>query len=175
VEAYKVSLRTWITSRYDEEEGYVAWIAFILEAIAVTVLFALMVMTCLDVGGRYLFNNAVDGSIELTRIGLAVLVFAVMPIVTWRGAHIVVDLIDDFISHKIIKLFSLISAFLISTSLYFVGFRIFELAERSLRRGIVTEFLELPEGYIIYYISIMSWITAAMMISYGVRRIWNKP
>lgn len=168
-----MSLRIWVDTRY-EEEGIVAWIAFVLEAIAVIVLFSLMVMTCLDVGGRYLFNNSIDGSIELTRIGLAILVFAAMPVITWRGAQIIVDLIDGFLSHKVIKYLSLFSALLISSSLYFVALRIFELAERSLRREVVTEFLEIPEGYIIYYIAIMSWVTAAMMITHGIRRIWNE-
>jgi len=173
VEAVRMSLRTWVASRY-EEEGVVAWIAFLLEAIAVVILFSLMVMTCLDVGGRYLFNNAIDGSIELTRTGLAILVFAAMPVITWRGAHIVVDLIDGFLSHKIIKYLTLFSAVLISSSLYFVAVRIFELAERSLRRGVVTEYLEMPEGYVIYYIAIMSWVTCATMITYGVYRIWKE-
>lgn len=168
-----MSLITWVTSRY-EEEGIVAWIAFILEAISVVVLFSLMLMTCLDVGGRYLFNNSIDGSIELTRTGLALMVFAAMPVITWRGAHIVVDLIDGFLSHKTIKYLTLFSALLISSSLYFVAFRIFELAERSLRRGVVTEYLEMPEGYIVYYIAIMSWVTAATMITYGVHRIWKE-
>lgn len=168
-----MSLRTWVATRY-EEKGIVAWVAFLLEAISGAVLFSLMVMTCLDVGGRYLFNNSIDGSVELTRTGLAILVFAAMPVITWRGAHIVVDLIDGLLSHKIIKILTLFSAVLISSSLYFVAVRIFELAERSLRRGVVTEFLEMPEAYIIYYISIMSWVTAAMMITYGIYRVWKE-
>lgn len=169
-----MSLKTWVASRYPEG-GVVAWIAFSLEAISVFFLFGLMLLTCFDVGGRYLFNNAIDGSIELTRIGLAILVFAAMPVITWRGGHIVVDLIDGFVSHKIIRTLTLISTFLISSSLFFVAIRIYELAQRNIRREVVTEFLKIPEGYIIFYIAIMCWLTAAMMITYGVYRIFKRP
>lgn len=168
-----MSLKAWVETRYPEG-GLVGWIAFILEAISVTFLFALMLLTCFDVGGRYLFNNAIDGSIELTRIGLAVLVFAAMPVITWRGGHIVVDLIDNISSPKVTQLLTLLSALLVSSSLYFVAFRIFALGERNLRREVVTEYLQIPEAYIIFYIAIMSWITAAMMITYGVYRILKK-
>lgn len=106
-----MSLKTWVTSRYSEEKN-VAWVTFLLEAISVIFLFSLMLLTCLDVGGRYLFNNAIDGSIELTQIGLAILVFAALPIITWRGGHIVVDLIDGFISQKPLSSYHLFQHFL---------------------------------------------------------------
>lgn len=166
-----MTFKEWIDRHYPEN-GALAWLAFALELVAVVTLFALMILTCLDVTGRYVFNDAIDGSVELTQIGLAILVFAEMPVITWRGGHVVVDLLDGILSKAIIKTFALISAFLISSSLYFVAVRIFELAERSMRRGVVTELLEWPEAYIMYYIAIMSWVTAAMMISYGIYRIW---
>ena len=103
------------------------------------------------------------------------MIFAAMPVITWRGGHIVVDLIDGFISSKTIKLLTLISAVIISSSLFLVAFRIFALGERNLRREVVTEFLKIPEAYIIFYIAIMCWVTAATMITYGIYHILKKP
>ncbi len=107
----------------------------------------------------------------MTEIGLAVMVFAAMPVITWRGGHIVVDLLDRFLGSKIVKALSLFAALVMSTSLYFLAWRIFELGERSIRRGVVTEFLAMPSGYVVQYIAIMSWATALGMITYGVYRI----
>ena len=163
-------LPKWVAEHY-EEKGPVVWLAFFLEACAAVVLFALMALTCMDVIGRYFFDNAVDGAVELTEIGLAVIVFAQMPIVTWRGGHVVVDILDKMIGSKLIKILGLVSAFLMSTSLYFLAIRIYELAERSHSRGEVTEYLQLPVGYIVQYIAFMSWVTAGAMITYGVYRI----
>lgn len=165
-----MSLNAWIQQHYDEK-GPVRWLAFALEVIAATVLFLLVVMTCVDVTGRYLFSNSLDGAVELTRIGLAIMVFAELPVVTWRGGHIVVDLLDRVLGSRVVRALGLLAALVISTSMYFLGVRVFELAERSLRRGVVTEYLGLPTGHVIEYIAVMSWFTALGMITYGVYRI----
>ena len=165
-----MSFSAWIKAHYDEK-GPAKWLAFFLEAVSSLVLFTLMALTCVDVVGRYLFNSPLHGGTELTEIGLAVMVFAAMPVITWRGGHIVVDLLDRFLGSKVVKALSLFAALVMSTSLYFLALRIFELGERSIRRGVVTEFLAMPTGYIVQYIAIMSWATAAGMITYGVYRI----
>ncbi|EMP56233.1 hypothetical protein MSNKSG1_10178 [Marinobacter santoriniensis NKSG1] len=165
-----MSLATWVNRHYSEK-GPAKWLAFLLELVAASVLFLLMLTTCLDVAGRYLFNNPVPGATELTRLGLALMVFAAMPVITWRAGHIVVDLLDRVLGKKVVKALGLVSALMISSSMYFLAVRIFELGERSLRRGVVTEFLGLPSGYIVQYIAIMSWLTAAGVITLGVYRI----
>lgn len=165
-----MSLATWVNRHYSEK-GPAKWLAFLLELVAATVLFLLMLTTCLDVAGRYLFNNPVPGATELTRLGLALMVFAAMPVITWRAGHIVVDLLDRVLGQKVVKALGLVSALMMSSSMYFLAVRIFELGERSLRRGVVTEFLGLPSGYIVEYIAIMSWLTAAGVITLGVYRI----
>jgi TRAP-type C4-dicarboxylate transport system permease small subunit len=164
------NLSTWVNKHYSEK-GSAKWLAFLLELVAASVLFLLMLTTCLDVAGRYLFNSPVPGATELTRIGLALMVFAAMPLITWRGGHIVVDLLDNVLGQKVLKVLGLISALIISSSMYFLAVRIFELGERSIRRGVVTEFLGWPSGYIAEYIAIMSWLTAFGMITLGVYRI----
>lgn len=168
------TLPAWVAEHY-EEKGPVAWLAFFLEACAALVLFALMTLTCMDVIGRYFFDNAINGAVELTEIGLAVIVFSQMPIVTWRGGHVVVDLLDSFLSNTLLRVLGLLSALLISGGLYFLAERMFYLGARSLRRGVVTEYLELPVGYIVQYIAVMSYATAALMITYGAYRIMVAP
>jgi len=165
-----MSFSAWMKEHYDEK-GPVRWLAFFLESVSSVVLFILMTLTCVDVVGRYLFNSPLHGGTELTEIGLAVMVFAAMPVVTWRGGHIVVDLLDRFLGSKLVKVLSVLAAVVISSSLYFLAWRILELGERSIKRGVVTEFLGMPSGYVVMYIAIMSWATALGMITYGVYRI----
>lgn len=104
-------------------------------------------------------------------MGIAILVFAEMPVITWRAGHVVVDILDRWMSNSLIKALGLLSAFLIASSLYFLADRIYYLAARALRREEVTEYLQIPVGHIVEYIAIMSWITAAAMITYGVYRL----
>ncbi len=165
-----MAFSAWLSTHY-EEKGPIIWLAFFLELIAALTLFFLMALTCADVFGRYFLGNAVDGATEMTEMGIAILVFAEMPIITWRGGHVVVDILDRMLGNALIKILGLLSALLISTCLYFLAWRIFQLAERSMRRHEVTEFLEMPVGYIVEYIAFMSWATAALMITYGVYRL----
>ncbi|WP_261844947.1 TRAP transporter small permease [Aliamphritea ceti] len=169
-----MALTAWVNAHY-EERGPVVWLAFALELIAAVTLFFLMALTCADVVGRYFFADAVDGTTELTEMAIAILVFAEMPVVTWRGGHVVVDILDRWLGSRVIQLLGLLSVLLISGSLYFLAVRIYELALRSIRRGEVTEYLQFPVGYVVEYIALMSWITAAAMITYGAYRLITQP
>ena len=157
----------WLSTHY-EEKGLVKWIAFFLEVIAAITLLILMLLTCTDVLGRYLFDNSLDAASELTEICIAVLVFAEMPIITWRGGHVVVDILDRFIGDKVIKALGLLSILVMSSSLYYVAHRIFYIGERSIRRGEESEYLAIPMGHVVQYIAIMSWVTAGSVITYGI-------
>lgn len=156
-----------VAAHYDEK-GPIIWLAFFLESVAAITLFGLMLVTCFDVSGRYFLGNALDGATELTEIGLAILIFAEMPVITWRSGHVIVDILDRMLSSLTLKILGMVSSLIISGSLYVLGLKIYHLAERSLRRDEVTELLQLPTGYLIEFIAIMSWITAATMISYGI-------
>lgn len=165
-----MSVSDWVSEHY-EEKGPVKWLAFFLECIAGCVLFALVLLTCVDVIGRYFLGNAINGSTEMTEIALAVIIFAEMPVITWRGGHVVVDLLDRYMNYWLVKALGLLSVILVAGAFYALASRMWYLAERSLRREVVTEYLEIPTGYIVQYISVMSYVCAAMMISYGLYRV----
>ncbi len=63
---------------------------------ACLILFAMMALTFVDVISRYLANRSVPGSFEITELMMAVLIFAGLPLVSRRGEHVTVDLIDHF-------------------------------------------------------------------------------
>lgn len=160
-----MSFKQWLNEHY-EERGPMQWLAFFLELISSCVLFALMMLTCIDVVGRYVFNSPVRGGTELTEFALAIIVFSILPVVTWRGGQIVVDLIDVWLSPFILRVLAWLAAVLMSGSLYFLAWRIFELGERNLKRGVVTDFLSIPTGYLMIYIAVFSWLTAAGVLAY---------
>ena len=102
------------------------------------------------------------------------MVFTSLPVITWKGGQIVVDLIDNFFSSKIIRLIAAISSVLVAISLYFVAFRIYAIGARTLKRGIVTDFLYIPTGYVIQYIAIFSWITALGLVLFTVLNAFKR-
>lgn len=160
-----MSFLSWLKTHY-EDRGPLKWLAFFFELIAANALFALMILTFIDVIGRYFLGRPVLGATELTEMGLAIVIFSVMPVVTWRGVHIVVDLIDIFVSNTILRIFTVISSIIITTSLLFVSYRIWELGVRMLRRGITTDFLFIESGYILQFIAVFSWFTGISALIY---------
>ncbi|MBL27048.1 MAG: C4-dicarboxylate ABC transporter permease [Rhodospirillaceae bacterium] len=63
--------------------------------LAAAALLAMMVLTVIDVVGRYGFDSPVPGAFELTELLMAVLIFGALPIVSAQGRHIAITLIED--------------------------------------------------------------------------------
>ena len=51
---------------------------------AAIVLFLMMTITAVDVVGRYFFNKPLAGGFEITEIGLALLIYCALPLVSAR-------------------------------------------------------------------------------------------
>lgn len=73
----------------------------VLAVFGASLLFGTMVVTCVDVVGRYFLNKPLPGGFELTEIMMAALIFLGMPLVTLSGEHIKVDLLDLFVSARV--------------------------------------------------------------------------
>jgi TRAP-type transport system small permease protein len=71
--------------------------------LAAVTLFILMVLTFADVIMRSTFSAPIEAATELTRIAMAVIVFASLPVVSGRAEHIVVDLLDPIFLRAGIK------------------------------------------------------------------------
>ena len=70
------------------------WSTGVMAAMA---LFSIMWLTVIDVIGRKFFDHSVPGGLELTEMLMVVVIFAAMPLVSWRGEHVVFDTLDALI------------------------------------------------------------------------------
>ena len=73
--------------------------------LAATALVSLMMVTCVDVFMRYLFNRPVRGSYEIVECLMLVFVFHGMAAAFFGRRHIVIDLIDSFVSARVAAFF----------------------------------------------------------------------
>lgn len=126
-----------------------------LEGVAGATLFAMMLLTTADVSGRYFFNSPILGTVELTQLMLATLVFLSLPMVCWRQEHVSVDLIDVIFPARLIWVREVIVNLIVTAALWVMTLRVWALAERAFAWGDVTEFLRIPRGYVIGLIAIM--------------------
>jgi TRAP-type C4-dicarboxylate transport system permease small subunit len=75
-------------------ERMLRWSTGLMAAMA---LFTIMWLTLVDVTGRRFFSQSVPGGLELTEILMVIVIFGAMPMVSWRGEHVVFDSLDHFI------------------------------------------------------------------------------
>ncbi|MBV1839571.1 TRAP transporter small permease [Photobacterium ganghwense] len=132
----------------------------LLKRVAALLLFGLMTITCVDVVGRYFFDMPLTGSVELTELLLGSLIFATLPLITWRKEHISVDLTDSIIPTGVKRVRDALFSLAVAFSLVTIGIKIWDLAVRSQRYGEITEYLEIPLYYFIYFLAISCWLTA---------------
>ena len=67
-------------------------------------LFAIMLLTFLDVSGRKFLSHSITGSLELTELLMVVVIFAALPLVSLKGEHVVFDSLDAFLPGWIRKI-----------------------------------------------------------------------
>ncbi len=135
--------------------------------VAAAALFAMMAMTFADVVLRSAFNAPIEAATELTRILMAIVVFSVLPVVSGRGSHISVDLLDRFVGSALGRVRDVIINLACGAMLFWPGWRCVVLAERARDYGDVTEYLGIPQFYVGWFVAVSVFVTAIALIVRG--------
>ncbi len=141
----------------------------ILEVITAILLFSMMILTFIDVIGRYLFNAPVYGAAEIIQILLIGVIFSAMPIVSKTNSHIAVELFSPSISKKIPKTHSLVVNLFSVCGLLVISGEIFRVAVDAYEIGKTTIVLEWPLIIILVPTTIFCLIAAAFQASWLLR------
>lgn len=148
------------------------YIAALPTWLAAFALFFMMTMTFLDVILRSTISNPIESATELTRFCMAIIVFASLPIVSWKSGHIIVDLMDPFFGPRAAKLRDILIDLICGIVLFWPARRVWDLAERSRDFGDVTEYMGVPQHYIGWFISAFAFVTAITLVVRGLMRIF---
>lgn len=122
------------------------WASRTLGVVTALTLFAMMVLTFVDVWGRYLLRQPVFGGYEVTEFLMGVLIFSGLPILCAREGHVSIDVFDTFIPRKWrrpqLAIINLVSA----GALGVLAWRMFLQAGELWRNHEVTMTLKIPHG-----------------------------
>lgn len=137
--------------------------------LASAALFLLMLLTFCDVVLRSVFNAPIEMAADLTRMLMAIMVFAVMPLVSLRGKQISVDLLDGaFRAKGLSRVRDVLVSLFCGVVLFWPASRVYDLAERSRSYGDRTEYLDLPVHYLEWFIAAMTLLTGIALIGRAV-------
>lgn len=132
--------------------------------VAAILLMLMMLVTFVDVVGRYLFNSPLPGGFELTEIMLAVLVFAGLPLVCRSEDNVTVTLLIDRLSPTLRSLHSMLMNLIAGGVLFVVAREMWDRAERLISRGNHTTHLEIPLGPLAQLMAILAAISALFLL-----------
>jgi TRAP-type C4-dicarboxylate transport system permease small subunit len=98
-------------------------------------LFAMMVLTFVDVVGRKFFAASITGSLELTELLMLVMIFAGLPLASLAGEHVVFDLLDRALPASMRDLQHRLSNLICALLLLAAAWLTWERAERTMEQG----------------------------------------
>jgi TRAP-type C4-dicarboxylate transport system permease small subunit len=132
----------------------------VLGYVAAAVVLAMMLLTTLDVAGRYLLNKPIWGAFEITEMLLAALIFAGLPLVTLRNEHITVDLFDPVTPEWLFRIQHVVACIVGAVCTGYLSWRLWIRASGMLASGETTAQLKIPLGWLCVAMSALMAFTA---------------
>lgn len=132
---------------------------------AALLLFSLILVTCVDVIGRYFFSAPLRGAFEITELLLAALVFTALPLTTERREHIEVDLLNVMINDTSKRYLSAFAGLFSAALLATLAWRLASHAMSAAEDGATTNALGIslaPFGYLAAFSCLVSAFIAFM-------------
>lgn len=129
-------------------------------AVASAALFAMMVVAVVDVVARTIFNKPLGAASELIELAMVATVFLVYPLVSRKGMHISIDLLDSIVPGPLRRAQHVLAALLGAAVFLAIAWRDGYLASEAWSSSEVTGVLGVPLGWVYAFICFMAVVTA---------------
>ena len=136
----------------------------VLGIAASVILFLLMLITFADVVARYLLNWPIRGAFEITELGLLVLIFAGVPLVSRADEHVTMDFIDRILPPRALAAWIRVMHALCAALMFFLTWQIWIKAGKISAYGDTTDVLRIVIGPFVYFMAAMTALTGAVHI-----------
>jgi TRAP-type C4-dicarboxylate transport system permease small subunit len=126
---------------------------------ASAILMAMMLLTFVDVVGRYVFNRPVRGGFEVTELGLLVLIFAGLPLVSHADEHVTMDFIDRLLAPRARAALERFVDAVCAAIFVFAAWLVWLKADRIWEYRDATDVLRIVYGPFVYFMAVMIALT----------------
>ena len=126
-----------------------------LEYLAACALCLLILITVLDVVGRYMLNAPLPGAFEYVRALMAFVTFAALPLVCARNEHLRAGILDHLISRRLSLLREPVIQLLSMMVLVVIGWRLWAEAVAKWKSGEILSSIKLPLWFPIGFMAAM--------------------
>jgi len=136
----------------------------VLGIAASALLFGMMVLTFFDVVGRYLLNRPIRGAFEITELGLLVLIFAGLPLVSHADEHVTMDFIDRILPERAARAWVRMMHAICAAIMFFLAWQVWIKANRIASYSDTTDVLRITIGPFVYFMSLMIGLTGLVHV-----------
>lgn len=147
---------------FQENRTLKKWLETLSALLAGIALFAIMVLTFLDVGGRKLLSQSITGSLELTELLMVVVIFGALPLVSERGEHVVFDSLDPVLPQWLRKLQRALVNLLCAGALLGLAWLMWKTGHEFVATGETTAQLKILKAPFIYGMSLLCAFTGVV-------------
>ena len=156
-------------------ERFALQVSRFIALLAGLVLLWIVLVTCVDVIGRYFFNSPLYAGAEIIQVSMAGVIFFSLPYMFFQNEHIIVDLFPVFKKGYLGWILGLVFLGIGGYALWVIGDKTFSLAMRSLEDGDTYEYIIspsflarensefLPKVYIDTFIAVSIYFTVFMI------------
>jgi TRAP-type C4-dicarboxylate transport system permease small subunit len=158
------------TAQSSPSSGAGSWLDRVLGAAAALLLFGMMVLTAADVTSRKFLNWSLPGSVEITSLLLATLIFAGLPLASRAGEHVTLDFIDLVLGPKGRDVLRRAVDLVCGAIVLALAWRVWIRADRIAASGDITTVLRLPLAPSVYFMTVMLALTGIVHLVRAILR-----
>ena len=136
----------------------------LLGVAASAILFAMMVLTFVDVVLRYVFNRPIASAFELTELMLVVLIFAGLPLVSLADEHAVMDFVDRLLGPRGQRFVVAMIHGLSAAFMFLLTWLVWLKADKVWAYRDATDVLRVVYGPFVYFMAVMIGLTGAIHV-----------
>jgi len=152
------------------ERGWRLHAEAILGVAASAILFAMMLLTFVDVVARYVFSRPVRGAFEVTELMLLVLIFAGLPLVSYADGHALMDFIDRLLVPGTRRRLERAVQLICAAIMFLLAWLIWLKADRIWAYRDATDVLRIVYGPFVYFMAVTIGLTAIIHLYKAVDR-----
>lgn len=143
-------------------------------AVAAT-LFAMMVVTFVDVAGRFFFDRPLPAAYEMTELLMAIAIFGAMPFATRSQGHITITLLDRLFRERAMRIRTVVVSLICAAASFALSYEVFHRSLRLIDQGDHTLFLKAPLAPFALFIAAMSAVTGVCFLLVATGRAIARP
>jgi TRAP-type C4-dicarboxylate transport system permease small subunit len=136
----------------------------VLGIAASALLFGMMVLTFFDVVARYLLNRPIRGAFEITELGLLVLIFAGLPLVSHADEHVTMDFIDRMLPDAVARAWVRVMHAICAAIMFFLAWQVWIKANTIASYSDTTDVLRITLSPFVYFMALMIGLTGVVHV-----------